>query len=67
MQLISLTPIVPMLCASVALMVGIAGNLHSLSSWTVLMSVSVVAQLGMMWQAKDPRQAMSQCMQEVVR
>ena len=67
MHLSSLKPIVPILCVSVASLVGIAGNLHSLSSWTVLMSVGIVAQLGMMWQANDPRQTMSQCMQEVVR
>jgi hypothetical protein len=67
MQLVSIKPVVAMLWVSAALIVGIAGNFSSLSSWAVLAGVAVVPPLVMMWLWNDPRQTMSESIQAVLR
>lgn len=71
MQLVSIKPLIAMLWVSAALVIGIAmgiaGNLHSFSSWTVLTGVAVVPPLLMMWLWNDPRQSVSESIQEVLR
>jgi hypothetical protein len=67
MQLASIKPIVAMLWVLAALVIGIAGNVDSLSSWTVLAGVAVVPPLVMMWRWNDPRQTMSESVQEALR
>ena len=67
MQLASIKPIVAMLWVSAAFVIGIAGNVDSLSSWTVLAGVAVVPPLVMMWRWHDPRQTMSETIQEALR
>ena len=67
MQLASIKPIIAMLWVSAAFILGIAGNLDSLSSWAVLAAVAVVPPLVMMWRWNDPRQTMSETIQEARR
>jgi len=49
------------------LILGIAGNMHSFPSWTVLTGVALVPPLVMMWRWNDPRQTMSESIQEARR
>ena len=67
MQLVSIKSIIAMLWVSAASIVGIAGNFDSFSSWTVLAGVAVVPPLVMMWRWNDPRQTMSETIQEARR
>ena len=69
MQLVSIKAILAMLWVSAVSIagMGIAGNLNSLSSWTVLAAVAVLPPLVMMRQWNDPRQSMSQSIQEALR
>ena len=67
MQLASIKPIIAMLWVSAVVILGIAGNLDSLSSWAVLAAVAVVPPLVMMWRWNDPRQTMSETIQEARR
>jgi hypothetical protein len=67
MQLVSIKPIIAMLWVSAAFIMGIAGNLDSFSSWTVLTGVAVVPPLVMMWRWNDPRQTMSESIQDARR
>jgi len=67
MQLVSIKAIIAMLWVSTAFIVGIAGNLNSFSSWTVFAGVAVVPPLVMMWRWNDPRQTMSETIQEALR
>ena len=67
MHLASITAIIAMLWVSAVSVVGIAGNLNSVASWTVLAGVAVVPPLLMMWRWKDPRQTMSETIQEARR
>jgi hypothetical protein len=67
MQLVSIKPVIAMLWVSAAFIVGIAGNFDSLSSWAVLTGVAVVPPLVMMWRWNDPRQTMSEAIQEALR
>ena len=67
MQLVSVRPIFAMLCVSTALILGIAGNVDSFSSWTLLAGVAVVPSLVMMWRWSDQRQNMCASIQEVLR
>jgi hypothetical protein len=46
---------------------GIAGNLGSLSGWVVLTGLVVLPPLVMMWRWNDPRQTMSETIQEALR
>lgn len=67
MQLVSIRPIVAMLWVSAACVIGLAGNLDSFSSWTVLTGVAVVPPLVMMRRWNHPRQTMSETIQEALR
>jgi hypothetical protein len=67
MQLVSIKAIIAMLWVSTVFVVGIAGNLNSVASWTVLAAVAVVPPLVMMWRWNDPRQTMSETIQEARR
>ena len=67
MQLVSIKAIIAMLWVSTVCVVGIAGNLNSVASWTVLAGVAVVPPFVMMWRWNDPRQTMSESIQEALR
>jgi len=67
MQRFSITPIIAMLWVAAAFVIGIAGNVDSFSSWTVLTGFAVVPPLVMMWRWNDPRQTMSESIQEARR
>lgn len=67
MQLVSIKAIIAMLWVSTVCVVGIAGNLNSVASWIVLAVVAVVPPLVVMWRWNDPRQTMSESIQEVLR
>jgi Flp pilus assembly protein TadB len=67
MQLVSIKAIIAMLWVSTVTVVGIAGNLNSVTSWIVLAVVAVVPPLVMMWRWNDPVPTMSQAIQEALR
>ena len=67
MQLVSIKAVIGMLWVSTVSVVGIAGNLNSVTSWIVLAVVAVVPPLVVMWRWYDPRQTMSESIQEVLR
>jgi hypothetical protein len=67
MQLVSIKLIIALLWVSAAVVIGIAGKLDSFSSWTLLTGVAVVPPLVIMWRWRDPRQSMSQSIQEALR
>ncbi len=67
MQRVSIKAVIAMLWVSAVSMAGIAGNVTSLSSWTVLAGVAVLPPLVMMRRWNDPRQSMSQSIQEALR
>jgi hypothetical protein len=67
MQLLSIKRLIALLWVSTVFVMGIAGNLDSFSNWTVLAGVAVVPPLLMMWLWNDPRQSMSQSIQEALR
>lgn len=67
MELTSIKAVIAMLWVSAVSILGIAGNVDSLSSWTVLAGVAVVPPLIMMWRWNDPRQTMSEAIQEALR
>ena len=67
MQLISMKPIIALLWASAAFVIGIAGNVDSFSSWTILAVVAVVPPLVMMWRWNEPRETLSESIQEARR
>ena len=67
MQLVSIKAIIAMLWVSTVSVVGIAANLNSVTSWIVLAVVAIVPPLVVMWRWNDPRQTMSESIQEVLR
>lgn len=67
MQLNSIKPIIAILWVVAAVILGITTNVNSLASWTVLASVALVPPLVMMWWWNDPRQTMSDSIQEARR
>ena len=67
MQLVSIKSIIAIVWVLAALIVAIAANLDSLSSWGVLAVVAVVPPLVMMWWWNDPRQTMSESIREARR
>jgi hypothetical protein len=56
-----------MLWVSTVSVVGIAGNLNSVTSGIVLAVVAIVPPLVVMWRWNDPRQTMSESIQEALR
>jgi hypothetical protein len=67
MHLVSIKAITAMLWVSVVSIAGIAANVNSFSSWTVLAGVAVLPPLVMMRRWNDPGQSMSQTIQEALR
>jgi Flp pilus assembly protein TadB len=67
MQLVSIKAVIGMLWVSTVSVVGIAGNLNSVTSWIVLAVVAVVPPVVVMWRWNDPRQTMSESIQEALR
>jgi hypothetical protein len=67
MQLVSIKAIIAMLWVSAVSIIGVAGNVSSFSSWTVLASVALLPPLVMMWRWNNPPQTMSETIQEVLR
>jgi hypothetical protein len=67
MQLVSIKAVIGMLWVSTVSVVGIAGNLNSVTSWIVLAVVAIVPPLVVMWRWNDPRQTMSESIQEALR
>jgi hypothetical protein len=67
MQLVSIKTTIALLWVSAVSIAGIAGNVNSFSSWTVLAGIAVLPPLVMMWRWNDPRQTTSQSIQEVLR
>jgi hypothetical protein len=67
MQLVSIKTIIAMLWISTVSIVGIAANLNSFASWTVLTAVVVIPPLVVLWRWNDPRPTMSEAIQEALR
>jgi hypothetical protein len=67
MQLNSIKLIIAMLWVAAAIILGIAANVDSLASWTVLAGVALVPPLVMIWRWNDPRQTMSESIREARR
>ena len=67
MRLMSIKLAIAMLWMLAAFIIGIAVHLDSFSSWAVLTGVAVVPPLVMMWWWNDPRQTMSESIQEALR
>jgi hypothetical protein len=67
MQLVSIKLILAMLWVLAAFIIAIVGNLDSFSGWAVLTGVAVVPPLVMMWRWNDPRQTMSESIQDARR
>jgi hypothetical protein len=67
MQLVSIKAVMATVWVSAVCVAGIAGNLNSLSSWTVLAGVAVLPPIVMMWRWNDPPQSMSESIQKARR
>jgi Flp pilus assembly protein TadB len=67
MQLVSLKAVLATVWVLAVLIAGIAGNLNSLWSWTVLVAVAVIPPVVVMWRWSAPRQTMSESIQEARR
>jgi len=67
MQIASIQPIIATLWMSAVSIAGIALKLDSFSSWTVLAAAAVVPPLVMVWRWNDPRQTLSETIQDALR
>jgi hypothetical protein len=67
MQLESIKATVATVWVSAVCTAGIAGHLRSLWGWTVLAGVALLPPLVMMWRWNNPRQTMSETIQEARR
>ena len=67
MQLMSLKAGLAILWVSAALIAGIAGNVDSGASWTVLAGLAIIPPIVMMWRWNAPPQTMSESIQEARR
>jgi hypothetical protein len=67
MQLVSLKGVLATVWVSAALIGGIAGNVNSLTSWTVLAGIAVIPPTVMIWRWNAPPQTMSESIQEARR
>jgi hypothetical protein len=67
MQLLSIKRVIAILWVSAMCIIGIAGNLGSLSNWAVLTGIAIVPPLVMMWRWNDPHQTMSESIQQARR
>ncbi|NOT44466.1 MAG: hypothetical protein HOP14_07690 [Acidobacteria bacterium] len=66
-QLVSIKAVVAAVWVSAISLAGIAGNLQSLASWTVLAAVAVLPPAVMLWQWQEPAQSLSQSIQDARR
>jgi len=67
MQLISLKAGLSTIWVSAALTVGFAGNLHSVSSWTVLAGFALFPPILMSWRWNVPEPTLSESIQQARR
>ena len=67
MQLVSIKANFAVLWVSAVSLAGVVWNVNSLSSWITLAGVAVLPSLVMMRLWNDPRQTMSQSIQEALR
>ena len=67
MQLLSIKSIIALLWVSAVFVMGIAGNIDSFASWTVLTGLALMPPLVMMWRWNDPRPTMSESIHEARR
>ena len=67
MQLFSIKAVLATGWIAVLGIAGLAGNLNSLSSWTVLAGAAVLPPMVMMWRWNDPPQSMSESILEARR
>jgi hypothetical protein len=67
MQLQSITVTGAALWVLAVCAAGIAGNVNSLSGWTLLVGLAVLPPRVMMWRWNNPRQSMSESIQEVLQ
>jgi hypothetical protein len=67
MQLESIEATVANVWVSAVCTAGIAGDLRSLSGWTVLSDLAVLPPLAMMSRWNSPRQSMSESIQEALQ
>ena len=67
MKLESIKATVATVWVSAVCISGIAANLKSLSGWTVLAGVAVLPPVVMMWQWNNPRQTISESIQEALQ
>jgi hypothetical protein len=66
MQLVSVRTAIAILWVSTVSMAGIAGNVSSFSSWTVLAAAGILPPLVMLQAWNEPRQSMSQSIREAL-
>ena len=64
MRLVSIKAALAAIWVSGACIAGIVGDLNSLSSWALLAGVAALPPLVMMWRWNDPRQTMSESIQD---
>ena len=67
MQLNSIKPIIAVLWVCAAVVLGIATDVKSLWTWTVLAGFAVVPPLVMLWRWNEPDQTMSESIQKARR
>jgi hypothetical protein len=67
MQLQSIKLTGAALCVLAVSIGGMAGNVDSLSGWTVLVGLALLPPLVLMWRWNNPYQTMSESIQEVLR
>jgi hypothetical protein len=67
MQLESIKATVASVWVSAVRTAGIAGNLRSMSGWTVRSGVAILPPLAMMCRWNNPRQSMSESIQEALQ
>jgi hypothetical protein len=67
MQLESIKVRVAMLWVSTVCTAGIAGNVNSLSGWTVLAGLAILPPLVIMWRWNNPPRSMSESIQEALQ
>ena len=67
MQLVTIKAVLATVWVSLAVIAGIAGNMHSVTSWAVLTGVALIPPAAMMWLWNAPHQTMSESIQEARR
>ncbi len=67
MQLVSLKAVLATVWVSAAVVAGIAGNLSSVTSWTLLAGIAVIPPRVIMWRWNAPPQTVSESLQQARR